>query len=522
MTKRLTRNPHVRPESFFEMDTSATNSKLSSALPKTDEITATRPGPRERQRITEAPSGSIDSQIRSREGKPKAKRWDHIISQEARIRKGHSLMKAAKFLRNPGIISLGTGLPSSEYFPFERLSIKVPVTGYFSESQTREFGVTITAGKYDLAHNKSLFDISTSFNYGQGSGSAQLLRWVTEHTDLVHHPPYQDWRCAMSVGSTSALEMAFRMLSQPGDMVLFEEYTFSAAVEIATPLGIRPVSIPIDSEGLLPEAVDDILSDWDVYTYGTRKPHLLYTIPTGQNPTGATQSTARRRSLYSVCQKHDILVIEDDPYYFLQMEPFYAHSGSATPASSSHAEFLQSLVPSLLSMDTDGRVMRLDSFSKVISPGSRIGWVTASQQIIERFKAHAGLSTQGPSGISQLLLWKLLEEHWGHPGYLDWLVYLRMEYNSRREIILSACERFLPQQVVSWSPPMAETVEEQIFMRVIDHGVLIMCGSWFRADSTQQLDTLFFRATYAAAPAEHLVEGIRRLGEAIREEFELK
>lgn len=70
-------------------------------------------------------------------------------------------------------------------------------------------------------------------------------------------------------------------------------------------------------------------------------------------------------------------------------------------------------------MDIDGRVMRLDSLSKVIAPGSRVGWITTSEQIVERFERHSEVATQNPSGISQLVVFKLLDEAWGHKGYLD-------------------------------------------------------------------------------------------------------
>jgi aromatic amino acid aminotransferase I len=68
---------------------------------------------------------------------------------------------------------------------------------------------------------------------------------------------------------------------------------------------------------------------------------------------------------------------------------------------------------------------------------------------------HADVSTQGPSGMSQLMLFKLLDEHWGHDGYLDWLIFIRMQYTKRRDVILGACEKYLPGEVVSWKPPMA-------------------------------------------------------------------
>jgi aromatic amino acid aminotransferase I len=218
--------------------------------------------------------------------------------------------------------------------------MKVPARGKFSEAETKESGVVLKAGKHDLAENKSTYDITTAFNYGQGAGAAQMLRWVTEHTEMVHDPPYEDWQCTMTIGSTSGLDMALRLLTRPGDLMLSEEYTFAAAVETARPLGVRVCGVPVDAEGLLPEVMDDILSNWDVNGRGSRKPHILYTVPTGQNPTGATQGIERRRALYKVCQKHDIYIIEDEPYYFLQMQPYTGPNAPDVPPPKSHADFL--------------------------------------------------------------------------------------------------------------------------------------------------------------------------------------
>jgi aromatic amino acid aminotransferase I / 2-aminoadipate transaminase len=363
---------------------------------------------------------------------------------------------AARFLKTPGLISLGGGLPSSEYFPFDEVTAKVPQVGHFSEEETHDLGVEITAGKHDLAEDKSIVDIATIFNYGQGSGSAQLLRWITEHTELVHKPPYRDWSCTMTIGSTSALDMCLRMFTQRGDCMLSEEYTFATAVETASPMGVKTVGLKMDEEGILADVMDQTLTDWNPQERnGARKPFLLYTVPTGQNPTGATQSAERRKQIYKVCQKHDVIILEDEPYYFLQMQPYTGPDAPDVPLPRSHEDFLASLVPSLLSMDVDGRVIRMDSFSKVVAPGTRIGWITASEQICERYKMHADFSTQGPSGMSQIIMFKLLEEHWGHGGYLDWLISVRMNYTKRRNVILEACEKHLPREVVSWNPPMA-------------------------------------------------------------------
>ena len=388
------------------------------------------------------------------------------------------------------MISLGGGLPSDQYFPFAEIQLKVPpVGGPFngvtasalepnSSDENSNLSVLLS-GKHDLSQGKSLFDISTAFNYGQGSGAAQLLRFVTEHTEIVHAPSYRDWSCTLSIGSTSALDMTLRMLTRPGDAILSEEYTFSAAVETAMPMGLTVVGVPMDGEGLVAEAMDEMLSNWDPQERRAGKPSVLYTVPTGQNPTGATQGRGRRMEVYRVAQRHDLTIIEDEPYYFLQMEDYRSDEVSHTNGDSSkdnidgekndsndasssssnphskYSTFLSSLLPSLLSLDTDGRVLRLDSFSKVLAPGARIGWVTGPEQLISTYTRHADVSTQCPSGMSQLILFKLLEEHWGHAGYLDWLMHLRRSYTERRNGMMRACEIKLPREVVSWEVPKA-------------------------------------------------------------------
>lgn len=343
----------------------------------------------------------------------------------------------------------------------------------------------------------------------------------------------------MTVGSTSALDMALRMFTTRGSYIMSEEYTFVSAVETAMPMGVKCIGIKMDSEGLLPSSMDHILSTWDPAAHeGAERPWLLYTVPSGQNPTGATQGGQRRKEIYRIAQKHDVYILEDEPYYFLQMDPYTPTTITTTPPSS-HADFLSTLVPSLLSLDTDGRVMRLDSFSKVLAPGTRVGWITAAEQVVERFVRHQEVSTQNPSGVSQLVLYKLLEDAWGHAGYLDWLISLRGEYSKRRDNICDACEKFLPTEIASWNAPAAgmfhwiriewrrhpraETtsmleIEEEIFQAGIESGVLSSKGSWFRAEADGG-DEMFFRMTFAAAGAEQVQEAIRRFGEGLRGVF---
>ncbi|KAI1356275.1 aromatic amino acid aminotransferase-like protein [Xylaria sp. FL0043] len=479
---------------------------------------------------------------------PKAKRYDHLLSQEAISRQPCALKQAARFLKKPGMLSLGGGLPSSDNFPIESISMQVPQPPFFDKASTETTESTTTIGKYDIRDKDGVFDLSVALNYGQSIGSAQMLRWVTEHTELVSRPPYADWRCALTIGSTGALDSALRIFCDRNrrDSVLTEEYSFSTALETMHPLGIKVFGVRIDEQGLLPDSLDDILSNWDEKARGARKPAVLYTVPSGQNPTGATMGAQRRQDVYNICSKHDMIILEDEPYYFLQMPPYNKEASTAQPgvvdvsSNQSTEDFLKSLIPTMLSIDVDGRVLRMDSFSKVVVPGSRMGWVTGSEQIIERFIRLQESVSQGPAGLSQALMYKLLDETWGHEGYLRWLIHIRSEYTRRRDALLDACEKHLPQDVVSWTPPVAGMfhwlridhtshphagqksileIEEEIFNSCIERGVLACRGSWFCAETDVEPTGLFFRTTFAAASEADMDVAIQRLGEAVRASF---
>ncbi|KAH7207295.1 pyridoxal phosphate-dependent transferase [Fusarium oxysporum] len=482
------------------------------------------------------------------DGKPLARKWGTHFSSESK-RPPCILKQAAGYIKTPGLISLGGGLPSSEYFPISEIAMRVPTAPNFSEKQhlldSPASGAQIARiGKYDTRDGTSDYDISIAFNYGQATGSPQMMRWITEHVDLVYNPPYADWSVCQTVGSTGALEQAVRMLCDRfrNDSILTEDYTFATAMETFIPQGIKVFGINMDEQGLLPSHMDHVLETWDEVARGARKPHLLYTVPSGQNPTGATQSLERRREIYRVCQKHNIFIIEDEPYYFIQMKP-YTGRGTDVVVNETVDEFLTSLVPSYLSMDVDGRVLRMDSFSKVLVPGSRMGWITASKQVIQRYLCHAEVANQGPSGISQLIIWKLVDETWGHEGYLKWLIDLRTNYTRRRNALLAACEDYLPTDIASWVPPAAgmflwvkldhtkhpdylrrslDEIEGEIFQHSIDQGVLFARGSWFRAEPQKELNELFLRVTFASAAEEDMCTAVQRLSAAIKKSFRIE
>lgn len=183
----------------------------------------------------------------------------------------------------------------------------------------------------------------------------------------------------------------------------------------------------------------------------------------GQNPTGGTLSIERRKELYALCQKYDVIIIEDEPYWNLQYPSAYemearrqassqqhdAHASNynATGRSSGYS-FLDSLLPSYLSIDTEGRVVRLDTFSKSVAPGCRLGWITTQPAFIERLARIVEVTTQQPSGFVQSLVAGMIMGRqngeinvhaakktdgggWQMDGWVRWLEGMRSAYETR-------------------------------------------------------------------------------------------
>lgn len=167
--------------------------------------------------------------------------------------------------------------------------------------------------------------------------------------------------------------------------------------------------------------------DWD--DISGKKPFLLYMIPTGHSPTGITRSSQRRREIYEVAERHDLQMLEDDPYYYLQLDPKSLTGQNTGPSVSTAEHYLAGLPLSYLSIDTSGRAVRLDPTLKILAPGLRLGWLAASPQVVQRFLAYTELSVVAPSGPSQVLAFKLLEEFLGHGGFLEWLIHLSDQYS---------------------------------------------------------------------------------------------
>lgn len=284
-----------------------------------------------------------------------------------------------------------------------------------------------------------------------------------------------------NLGNTDGLHKAYRTLLNPGDNLLVEEHCFSPPCEQARAQGCGLVPVKLDAdEGLNAQYMDELLSNWD-NAHGP-KPRVLYTITTGQNPTGSTPSPKRLREIYDVCRKHDVVIIEDDPYYFLQYASFGSPSEDQTVNNNeplapkeekkaaqreSLSAFAKTLSPTLLSLDVDGRVVRLDTFSKIVFPGGRLGWTTCNAVFKERMDRMSEVTTQVGAGVNQAFFAQLLTEPgapgasnaggWGLTGLLRWINQVRHVYTQKRDLFLQVLNRELPPSldIVKVVPPQA-------------------------------------------------------------------
>ncbi|EGN93075.1 hypothetical protein SERLA73DRAFT_172428 [Serpula lacrymans var. lacrymans S7.3] len=409
------------------------------------------------------------------EKESKAVDLSHHLSVVSRARKTSPLKGLQKYFVKPGMLSLAGGLPSPAYFPFSSISADVLVTESFavvpdeqsstfswfwklfgSGPSTKEKTTTVTIPKYPT--NPGDINLAAALQYGAAVAQTPLQEFIKNFVTQVYQPAYDDFSVLIHTGNTDGWNRIVATLCNPGEGVLTEEWTYPSAMSAMAPYGINPVPIAMDSQGMRADSLNTLLSEWDEEARHMKRPHVMYIVPVGQNPKGTTMGVARKKEIYEICVKYDIIIAEDDPYYFLQMGLFVPkgeRSMSAIASTSTQKdevqEYIASLEPSFLRYDYEGRVIRLDTFSKTIAPGSRLGWFTCNPLFAERLERQGETSTQAPCGFGQSLITRALL-HWKYEGYIRWLRGLGAEYEIRRNFFIDClAEEFLLQKGVGTS-----------------------------------------------------------------------
>ncbi|UQC76709.1 aromatic amino acid aminotransferase [Colletotrichum lupini] len=424
--------------------------------------------------------------------RPKPTDLEHHFSQTSKKRAPNVLKEYYKYLRIPEMGNLAGGLPSPSYFPFNNvdLSLSNPDSlgpSKYSEAaggQTPQLRIPRRGDELGSVRN---VDLTTALQYGSASGFPPLYAWLRKLTTTIYHPniPYDGGAdIIVNGGSADGLFKVFELLFNPWDKtsgdarnregLIVEEFVYGPPIAQLKPKDVNIVPVKMDTEGMLAYGTGSlchVLETWDCEL--GKRPHVVYLVPTGQNPRSGVLSLPRRREIYDICSRFDLVIVEDDPYWNL-----YYPSTSTTPnfpkdpnhnycvhdlrGKSTGYAFLDELVPSFLSLDNDGRVIRLDSFSKTVAPGCRLGWVTAQPSVCEKLFRITDGTTQQPSGFVQAIVTQLIGDFgrdgpaetaisvqkpggWGVGGWINWLEGLRFTYQRRMEKMAAILEenRFL-------------------------------------------------------------------------------
>ncbi|KAL1735979.1 pyridoxal phosphate-dependent transferase [Schizophyllum commune] len=386
---------------------------------------------------------------------PDAIDLSHHLSKVAVARQVSPLKGLQKYMDKPGLISLAGGMPNPSYFPFHSLGAEVLVEDQFplnpSQSSSglswfwKLFGSkqverTTAVSVPKFANKPGEIDLATALQYSMAKGLKPLQDFINDFVGNVYQPGYANYTTIVHAGNTDGVNKSIMTLCNPGEGVLVSEWTYPSTMATMKPLGIRPVPVGMDGQGMSAVALDKLLSEWDVEARGGMpRPHVIYTVPVGQNPTGATMGAQRKKEIYAIAVKYDIIIIEDDPYYFLQQGEYVPKGERKEEEVKTHKDeekhFIASLAPSFLKFDYQGRVVRLETFSKTVAPGSRLGFFTCNAVFAERFERQGETSTQAPCGFGQSMVASLLLQ-WQYSGYIRWLRALRLQYKQRRDFFI--------------------------------------------------------------------------------------
>jgi 2-aminoadipate transaminase len=404
--------------------------------------------------------------------------WESRYAQRTQRMGSSAIRELLKLTEKPDIISFGGGLPAPDVFPVEDFAAAC-------DRVLREFG-------------------AQALQYGTTEGYLPLREMIARHTARYGIKITPD-NILITSGSQQALDLLGKVFINPGDRILVEEPTYLGALQAWNAYGAEYVTIPMDEDGMVTDALEETLR---------AGPKFIYVLPNFQNPTGVTLSVERRQALIELADRYGVPIIEDDPYGQLRFEG--------------------SNLPSVVTLDGQfresgnapyrGNVIYLSTFSKTLSPGIRLAWVIAPQEVIRKLvqaKQGADLHT---ATFNQMVAYEV-----SRGGFLDRHVWMiRRVYGERRNVMLGAMAEFFPEGC-SWTHPQGGLFlwgilpkgmsSRKVLERAIEEKVAFVPGDCFYARGGGE-NTMRLNFSFTAPDLIRL--GIERLGNVIREQLEVK
>ena len=387
---------------------------------------------------------------------------DYRFSDRMSGMRGSAIREIFKFAADPEVISLAGGNPAPELFPNEELA--------------------------DIASELLRNQPVLSLQYGVTEGYTPLREAVKARLKRVEHIDNADDEVIIVSGGQQGIELSAKALVNEGDTVIVEEPSFIGALNAFRSYNAHLAGVKMDEDGMNIASLEKTVAE-------NKNAKLIYTIPTFQNPMGTTMSLEKRKAVYEIARKNNLIIIEDNPYGDLTFD------GTKTPT--------------IKSMDVDGRVIYCGSFSKILAPGLRIGFVCANKAIVQKIVVGKQISDVHTAMLPQLLAYEYMTRF-----DLDAaIVKMRANYAHKCRTMLDAIARDFPADVTCTRPngglfiwcDLGHGVDTQALAATCAaNKVVYVPGSTFMVDMDKPSSAL--RLNYSTMSDERIAEGIRRLG----------
>jgi 2-aminoadipate transaminase len=373
----------------------------------------------------------------------------------------------------PDVISLAGGWPDTSTFPPDSYAALMSTVA--SESCAR------------------------ALQYGPTEGLALVKRCIAEVMRAEGIEIDTD-ELLVTTGGQQVIDLVCKTLLDPGDVVVCEAPTYPGAVPTFCAYEARVVQVTMDRDGM---RIDELESTLDELDRDGRRPKFIYTVPTFHNPAGVTMSLERRREIVRIAGERELLVLEDNPYGLLRYE------GSP--------------LPTLRSLDGGAFVIYASTFSKILSPGVRLGWAAAPGPVLEKMNIGKQASDLCSSSITQYFV----SAYFNSRPWKDYVRSLIEIYRRRRDVMLDSLAENFPREA-EWTHPQGglfiwATLPDYIdttdlLARALDEHVAFVPG---RAAFLDGRGGSSMRLNYSGVGEEQIREGIQRLGEVVREQVAL-
>ena len=401
----------------------------------------------------------------------------HHFSQRVSGAKRSAIRELLKLTEQPDIISFGGGLPAPESFPHDELA--------------------------EIAYQEIKENYANVLQYGTTEGSRTLRDAFVEWLRPQGIEATRD-QMLVTTASQQGLDLLCKAFFDPGDVMFCGLPTYLGAVQAFSLFQVDKVGVRLEDDGM---SIDDLEAKIDAAKTAGKTLKGIYVIPDFQNPSGITLSFEKRKRLLDVARREDLLIFEDNPY--------------------GHLRFAGEPIPSIYSMDTDGRVLMMVTFSKVLSAGLRLAIVLSSQpellDALVRAKQATDLCT---SKLTQHLAARYMLDY----GLDQHLEDIRPIYREKRNAMIDALEKYMPKdEGIRWTKPdgglfvwvwLPDGIDTgQMIERAIERKVAYVPGAAAFVDGSGQ-NTM--RLSFSSSTTEQIEEGIRRLADVVRAEIAAK